>query len=283
LGAGTLLLIFLAVAITQLRKETSPPGRLIPFDGRKVHLFCEGTGAPTVIIEASSSTPARIWRGVQDAIATFTHVCAYDRAGYGWSDPATKPRSMQDRAEELHSVLKTAGEKAPFVFVAHSYGGFLARLFRNRHPQEVRGMVLVDAVEEGNFFSPAAVARWDVIGSKLEEAKAKAGPTQAVFYDAVLDELASDRLVPESMRKIGGFGKLGDLPLVVIAHNKPFAGDDAPMEPGWRAGEERLAGLSSQGKLIIATNSDHNIENSEPELIVSAIRDMVGEVQSPVR
>ena len=135
-------------------KEALPPGRLIQIGQRKVHLFCEGTGGPTVIIEVGSSTPARVWRGVQDKIAAFTHVCAYDRAGYGWSDPEPKPRTMVDRAQELHNVLQMGGEHPPYILLGHSYGGFLVRLFAKDHPGEVIGMVLVDAAEEGSFSRP---------------------------------------------------------------------------------------------------------------------------------
>ena len=255
---------------------SAPPGKLVPLGGRKVHLFCEGTGGPTVVIETGSSTPASVWRGVQDRIAEFERVCTYDRAGYGWSDPAPKPRSMQDRADELDRVLTAAREPGPYVLVGHSYGGFLIRLFAAKHPAKVRGMVLVDSVEEGAFFSPAAVERWGVIGPELQKARQEAKtPEQARFYDEVLDELGSNRLVPISMRHPGGFGRLGDLPLIVIAHAKPFLGDDAALEPDWRAGQQRLATLSTRGTMIVAENSGHNIQASEPELIVGAVRQVV--------
>lgn len=81
------------------------------------------------------------------------------------------------------------------------------------------------------------------------------------------------------MRKPGGFGRLGDMPLVVLAHNKPFTGIDAPLEPGWRAAQERLAGLSTHGKLAVATDSDHNVETSEPDLIVTAVKDVLDEAK----
>ena len=279
------LLAALSVCSTVLAqpKEALPPGRLIHIGQRKVHLFCEGSGGPTVIIEVGSSTPARVWRGVQDKIAAFTHVCAYDRAGYGWSDPEPKPRTMDDRAQELHNVLQTGGEHPPYILLGHSYGGFLVRLFAKDHPGEAIGMVLVDAAEEGSFFSPAAVRRWDDLDRLLRAEHDKAvreNPQLVPYYAAIQDELASNRKVPSKMRKPGGFGRVGNMPLVVLAHNKPFTGIDAPLEPGWRAGEERLAALSTGGKLVVAMNSGHNIEISEPDLIVTAVKEVLDEARS---
>ena len=183
---------------------------------------------------------------------------------------------MTDRAEELHAVLRTAGEKEPYVLLGHSYGGFLVRLFATSHPKEVVGMVLVDAAEEGVFFAPASIQRWSVIGPELGALYDKAQtPDLKNYYGAIVDELASNKLVPEEMRKPGGFGRLGNLPLVVIAHSKPFTGEDAVLEPLWRTGEERLAALSTHGKLIVASNSDHNIQTTEPDLIVDAVKAVI--------
>jgi hypothetical protein len=146
-------------------------------------------------------------------------------------------------------------------------------------------MVLVDAVEEGSFFSPAAVRRWDDVERFIRDRRDKAiqaNPGAKNFYAAIQDELESGRKVPAEMRKPGGFGTLGHMPLVVIAHSKPFTGIDAPLEPGWRAGEERLARLSSRGKLVVATNSDHSIEASEPELIVTAVKEVVDAARAEI-
>jgi len=178
------------------------------------------------------------------------------------------------------------GKRGPFVLVGHSYGGFLVRLFARRHPADVEGVVLVDSVEEEAFFSPAAVKRRGVIGRELQDARSKAkSPAEARFYDEVLDELGSNRLVPTNVRKAGGFGRLGDLPLTVIAHGKPFGGDDAVLEPGWREAQQRLAKLSTRGKLTVAEQSGHNIQATEPGLIVDAVYEVVQQARTtaPVR
>src|SRR5262249_7050589 len=78
-------------------------------------------------------------------IETFAQVCSYDRAGMGYSEPSSRPRTSGVFAEELHELLHQAGLSAPYLLVGHSMAGFNVRLFAALYPSEVAGMVLVDA------------------------------------------------------------------------------------------------------------------------------------------
>jgi pimeloyl-ACP methyl ester carboxylesterase len=263
----------------------APPGKLVTVKGRQMHIFCEGAGKPTIVIEAGGGTPSRMWRPVQDQIAQFAHVCAYDRAGLGLSDPSQKPQSIADRADDLYAVLRAAGETGPYVLISHSYGGFIARAFRQAHRSDVVGMVLADAAEEGVVFTPATQTYFDQamteIRQQQERIRSGAAPGgQALdhLFSTMEDENASYQLVPAEMRKPGGFGALDDLPLVVIAHGKPFVGEAAVLEPPWRDAEKRLSALSSRGRLLVADNSDHDIEVHQPEIIVDAVRQVLAEI-----
>src|SRR5207248_6813555 len=89
-----------------------------------------------------------IWSLVQPSVARFTRICTYDRAGSAWSEPGPNPRTFQQITTELHTALRNAKIKAPYVLVGQSYGGFPARAFARYYPKEVVGMVLVDAVNE---------------------------------------------------------------------------------------------------------------------------------------
>ncbi|WP_158581694.1 alpha/beta hydrolase [Actinomadura spongiicola] len=134
------------------RRRFPPPGRIVEVNGRRVHVWTEGEGSPTVVIVPGMSSPGIHWVHVQRALVPDHHVVLYDRAGVGWSQAAPwwEWRSPSRIADELHDTLTTAGEGGPFLFVGHSLGGEVVRLYANRHPDQVAGMVLVDAPSENN-------------------------------------------------------------------------------------------------------------------------------------
>ncbi len=125
-----------------------PPGRLVDVGDHHLHLNCTGTGSPTVILEGGKGVTSLHWSLVQPRLAQETRVCAYDRAGLGWSEPGPLPRTPERVVEELHTLLQAAGEPGPYVLAGHSLGGRYVRLFAALHPHEVAGLVLVDARSE---------------------------------------------------------------------------------------------------------------------------------------
>lgn len=144
----SVLLIVASKAKTELQAAYPAPGQLVDLGGYQLHLLCQGSGQPTVILEAGQGNGLLTWSRVQPEVAAFTRVCAYDRAGLGWSDPSPKPRIAPMMVEELHSLLGKAGIAPPYVLVGHSMGGMYARLFAHTYPGEVAGLVLVDASSE---------------------------------------------------------------------------------------------------------------------------------------
>lgn len=121
-----------------------PPGQLVDVGGHKLHLYCTGEGAPTVILDASFPGQVSNWVWIQSQIARVTRVCAYDRAGHGWSDLGPAPRDAKQFASELHTLLDKANEPGPFVLVGHSLGGLYVREFAEMYPDRVAGMVLIE-------------------------------------------------------------------------------------------------------------------------------------------
>ena len=128
--------------------DTRPRGQLIDIGGRKLHLQVTGEGSPTIILEAGAGGFSLEWALVQSEVSRFARVVSYDRAGYAWSDPGPTPRTMHQICGELHAALVKAGVRPPYVMVGHSYGGLLVRTFAQRYPDEVAGVVLVDASHE---------------------------------------------------------------------------------------------------------------------------------------
>src|SRR6476646_8440207 len=111
-------------------------------DGRQMHLYCEGQGAPVVVLDSGLGDGAWSWSRVQDQMAGKTRVCSYDRAGYGASSPGPEPRDSKAIVADMAAMLTAAHEKGPYVLVAHSLGSFDVRLFAFTYPKDVAGMVL---------------------------------------------------------------------------------------------------------------------------------------------
>lgn len=105
---------------------------------------CSGTGSPTVVIESGWGGSSATWGWVQPEVSRVTRVCTYDRAGMGWSEPSPYPRTARQFAKELHTLLEKANEPGPYVLVAHSLGGYTARVYAHDYPDEVSGFVLID-------------------------------------------------------------------------------------------------------------------------------------------
>jgi pimeloyl-ACP methyl ester carboxylesterase len=156
-SAGLAMAVALAVAAgcgpAPVDAATGPyarPGRLVHLeDGRRINLRCMGRGSPTVLMESGFGAGSAAWSKVQPALARTTRVCAYDRAGQGFSDPGPLPRDGPAIARDLDAALQRAGIEGPFVVVGHSAGALYGRLFAGRRPGEVEGLVLVDPTIEG--------------------------------------------------------------------------------------------------------------------------------------
>ncbi len=122
-----------------------PSGQMIGVDGHKLHIHCMGEGNPTVILDAGGGLTSSSWAWIQPEIAQITQVCVYDRAGWGWSDPSPYGYSAVQNAKELHTLLINAGISGPYILVGHSLGGLYTRVYVQQFPDEVAGLVQIDA------------------------------------------------------------------------------------------------------------------------------------------
>jgi len=280
------------------------PGRMVDVGGLRLKLNCTGTGSPTVVLESGFGDVLPEWESVQQGIAKFARVCSYDRAGYGGSDPGPMPRTSAQIARELHSLLQNAGEKPPFVLVGHSFGGYHVRVFSGFYPNEVEGLVLVDAVQEDQYKVLPTV--WDRIGEQLRkhcESQARTALLlvdlgigrlmlkargqdensylilQSKYLKARASEIENVRISAEQARAAGS---LGDKPLIVLT-----AGEGPPVSPDLSQQDVedyqriwindlqlRLARLSSRGKRELITDSSHDIPSDRPDAIVKAVQEV---------
>jgi pimeloyl-ACP methyl ester carboxylesterase len=291
-----------------------PIGKLIDIGTHRLHIHSTGNGGPTVILESGGLGWSLDWYLVQTEVAKFTSVCSYDRAGFGWSDPGPNPRTSGQIVAELHALLETAGISKPYILVGASFGGHTARLFAKTYPDEVAGIVLVDARHESiDAKMPPAWKKLEAAGKgmcqfmllasrmgllnllgKLGGERAappilsKLPPEmqqrylevgfQPKYFQTNLDELAA---VAESDRQLSATGLLGSLPLTVIRHGLPemFAGMPAnhaqQAEQVWQEQQAELAKLSSNSRMLVSEQSGHRIPVDHPEIVIKAILDMV--------
>ena len=266
--------------------------------GRKMYLECSGSGSPTVILESGYRNDADIWSAelepgmspVFSQVAKFTRVCAYDRPGtfldadhLGRSTPVAMPRTARDLVSDLHALLQTAHVAGPYVFAAHSFGGIFARIYAGTYPNEVVGMVLVDALSE-KVRTGLTPERWKLY---VNFGFTKPTPGLEKYRDIeTLDVNAS----LDQMEKAASAESLRPMPLFVLTQGQPF--DLSPWQPlpadfpgalnkAWHAAQDALATLAPNAQHKIATKSSHYIQAQEPQLVIDAIKQVVEAVRNP--
>ncbi len=283
IAVGCLLLVSHPAPL--VAQEASPgatpalPGALVDIGDRTLFLACQGSGSPTVILESGLNDGAAAWSAVQREIGASLHVCSYDRANLpgGASERAsgTETETLRPASAltaDLHALLESAGVPGPYVLVGHSVGGLLVRHFAATYPDEVVGMVLIDATHEQYFTRLEEIVGPDLWAALLDQF------AQGVAHGALepIDLETTVAQVQEATRTT----PLSPMPLIVLSHARPFA---APM-PGWPvAAEDQLWGdlqdqlvvLVPGGQHVIAADSGHDIHRERPDLVVSAIRDVV--------
>jgi pimeloyl-ACP methyl ester carboxylesterase len=274
--------------------------------GVKLNLFCSGAAGPTVIFESGLGSPGYSWYKVQPEVAKFSRACWYDRAGYGWSDPANTPRTSEQIARELHALLGASGIAPPYVLVAHSFGGYNARMFHSFYPLEVAGIVLVDSSHEDQMSRmPETLRRqWDrerenyraipfliniglVRLMRLVERFPVAppsvtGPDRAILeylmfqpklFRAAFEEMGY--FGNKSAAQVRGSGDLGNLPLELLVATRPEPGDDAAYVRVWNEElQPALAKLSTRSHLT-RLDCGHMIPYDRPDAVIAATRSVV--------
>jgi pimeloyl-ACP methyl ester carboxylesterase len=266
--------IYQAIATEIDQRAALPaPGEMVDVGEHRLHLNCVGQGSPTVVLDAGWGYTSVEWSAwVQPEVAQHTRVCAFDRAGMGWSEPEPGPPSATQTADELHALLQEADEEGPYVLVGHSLAGLYSRIYAERYPEEVAGMVLVDSSHPNQFEdSGLALAMNRVVGvlgpliartgiprmfnlypSNPELPPLQREQSDSLYYRtphqvAMFEEMGT---IPESMKKARGTGTLGERPLVVVS----AADHDA--QTG--ALQEELTSLSSNSSMRVVEGSTHS-------------------------
>ncbi|MDP9184604.1 MAG: alpha/beta hydrolase [Actinomycetota bacterium] len=231
----------------------------VDIGGYRLAYQCVGSGSPTIIAEAGYNIGGTTaFAGVLEPIGQISRICTYDRAGTGNSDD--RPRSeakgltSEDQARELHALLQAAAIEPPYVVVAHSYGGFVSRLFAATYPDETIGLVLIESSHEDEIVPYRRYFRDD--------------PKEADWVDGG-DLLDIDATAAALRAKARDFGSM---PLIVI---RAETYDDVLSESLWRRTQADLATLSTDGIEIEASHSGHFVQDDNPDVVVGAVRAVV--------
>jgi pimeloyl-ACP methyl ester carboxylesterase len=264
-----------------LNARGRPSGRF-DIGGRKLFLHCTGLGGPTVVFEGGLTTD---WVAVQDRVAGFTRACSYDPANGPWgrSDPAPTPRTGEDVVADLHALLAAAKVPGPYVLAGHSNGGLFVQLYASKYPDEVAGLVLIDAVHMDYYARRIALLKKLLPPAEWKASLRGLRARVPELLDPEQIDLASSLA---QTRAALSAAPLRAMPLFVLTHGRPDTSGSDPRlsaadERLWRKLQDELAALVPKSKHVIAERSGHDIQHDQPALVINAIRQVVKAVRDP--
>jgi pimeloyl-ACP methyl ester carboxylesterase len=300
---------FQQAATWRQSRQFPPPGKMVRAGGHRLHVLKSGSAAPTVILEGPAGASHLAWARVAPEVSGLARVVSYDRAGYGWSDPAPGPRTAGAIIEDLREVLREEGERGPFVLVGHSFGGLVVRLFALQHPKEVAGLVLVDPAHEAmNERLPSSREEQEAFRNMVglfrvgvrfgvlrlldlplgagsagwcpEELRsaARAAGFRTSWVDAVGKEIGAIETSLEQTAQaaaLAGSLPLGDAPVVILSRGRPDEPSELSEYETALELHRDLLYMSSRSRHQIVDDSGHFIQLDRPEVVAAAIREVV--------
>lgn len=243
---------------------------------RKVEYSKYGAGRPAIVFLSGLGNKMDTWKDVYWSVRKVSTVVMYNRMGYGRSSKTKEARTADRIVGELREFLTAAGYQPPYILVSHSAAGIYGIYYAKTYPNEVCGMVLVDAShweqaeylknQKENFFTSVMKVIGSIATFLMDTGMAK-------------EELAE---LEASSKQLIQAGQFPEIPLIVLSGTKHGSGGSISEEK-WQEWQQDLSRLSPKGKLVLATKSGHFIQNTEPELITAAIKEVysqAGEIGS---
>ena len=292
------------VARNKLAQQFPPPGKMIVSGDHQLHVFCEGSGATTILIQAGLNDFSLHWRELQSRFSKLTKTCVLDRAGLGWSESGKTPTTLQNMVSDMHNVLTVVAPNEPLVLVGHSFGGVVVRAYAQTHPGNIKAMVLVDPANE---FMPERINGYGEVLAKASSQFKTLGMLASTGLMALqpenipalhlsghtLDQYRAVLSIGEffygASRETGmmvnnlhamqtiGQNETIKWPMVIVSRGQPDPIPGLPeastksLEDVWAALQADLVKRTG-AQQVIAKNSAHNIQFSEPELIYEGVR-----------
>lgn len=284
--------------MTNNSSPVPPVGGFQEIDGRRLFVHRSGSGGPAVVFLPGASAVGLDYFGVQQRVSEFTTAVVYDRGGTGYSDSLPLPRTAGSVAAELHELLGALNIPGPYVLVAHSLGGFYAHRFAQLHPQDVAGLVWLDAIHHDwdTFMPPAASLAAAERTADLEQMKKQRPALLDMFTDmyaaypehvreALIAARTSDEWIRIGVSERTGLAGLAaelragpGLPDVALVALTVLGSDpaDQEMHDGRRRMDAALVASVPRGEQRLLTGtSHHRICFDRPDAVVQAIRDVI--------
>ena len=304
--------LYQSISARRERTRFPPRGELVDIGGRRLHLVCIGQGRPTVIFESSSFGGAMSSSRAREEVSAHARVCSYDRAGMGWSDPGPAVLDVGALTDDLERLLERARVGPPYVLVPSSIGGLTAELFARRHPEQVAGLVFVDAAQSQGLervmgaAGPTTVAA-ATAAACLTKTAARLGILRAADPFGFRNQpgggagmAALYRVEPmatlcglirgarTSLHQLRDAPPLRtDVPIIVLIAESSGSLLPARFPSMWtpplaerQAEQQRFARRFADGSWRIVPGSDHLIGSSQPHAVASAVVEILARARA---
>jgi pimeloyl-ACP methyl ester carboxylesterase len=258
------LIAALCAAGAASAQGAAPAPTLHTVDGRQVEILAGGQPGKlgTLVFENGLRETIGTWDGVLKAVAPKARVFAYNRPGYGRSDDTPEVRDGATIVEDLRRMLAQCGMAPPYVLVGHSLGGLYMQQFARAHPDEVAGVVLVDAVY------PGVIKRSEDFPLATREAR------RVFFSSAVNREIDQIHATGEGVLALPAADAIPMIRLFNVPHSAGAVAVDFGVNDDDPAVRKRVEALYPNARKVIV-DSDHRIQEANPEFVVRAIEDVV--------
>ena len=287
------------------KKSFVDSGTYVEVNGHKMHYQKVGEGKPTVVFESGLDFTGHLsWRKVQDEVSKFVTTISYDRAGVLRSQKSDKARTCENMAEELHLLLEKTEAKKPYILVAHSLGGLIARCYAKKYADTLSGIVFIDASHpdqiakapetikaqmksgglpsdwvislafDTGFFRFVIDKTTDKFYKDRDDIKAIKSEINAYLIKSYQGSMKEMKMLEDIMDEAKGVS-FGDIPFTVLTatQNGKKEFDRVFFEFFSKLQEESLS-ISTNSKRIMV-DSGHFIQLEKPEVVVEAIREML--------
>ncbi len=217
----------------------------------------------TVIFEHGLGGDRTWWDLIQPEIAKQYNTVSYDRAGAGESQHSTNPRLFSTMCKELHTALKNAKVKGPYIFIGHSYGGPLSRMYKSMYPKEVAGIIFVDVSHEDMM-------------ERMEPYLGKELMEQMYTELTGVEDNTKESIMAsfQEMRDIRSLDALRETPITVLTATTHYGGES---EEEWMKMQDEIAALSNNSKHDIIPGG-HLIPLEQPKIVIDAVYELVSRI-----